>query len=155
MSFATAARRADFEEILKSGNWPGVDLDKTVLIEDDVALARLVAVRVAVGRGALVADDDLRAGAVGELVAGDADLLLMAHGDRRVGVGEAPQHAVRVTVEAAYDCLLSIDGRIDVPLEVGSQVEVAACEKPITFLQPRGALPFWDLLRQKAELLPD
>ena len=66
-----------------------------------------------------------------------------------------PQHAVTVTVEAAYDCLLSIDGRIDVPLEVGSRVEVAAREKPITFLQPRGALPFWDLLRQKATLLPD
>jgi len=66
-----------------------------------------------------------------------------------------PQHAVRVTVEAAYDCLLSIDGRIDVPLEVGSQVEVAAHDKPITFLQPQGALPFWDLLRQKATLLPD
>ncbi|MEX1296376.1 MAG: NAD(+)/NADH kinase [Candidatus Limnocylindrales bacterium] len=65
-----------------------------------------------------------------------------------------PQHAVTVTVEAAHDCLLSIDGRIDVPLEVGSQVEVAAREKPITFLQPRGALPFWDLLRQKATLLP-
>jgi NAD+ kinase len=66
-----------------------------------------------------------------------------------------PQHAVTVTVEAAYDCLLSIDGRIDVPLEVGNQVEVAAREKPITFIQPRGALPFWDLLRQKATLLPD
>ena len=66
-----------------------------------------------------------------------------------------PQHAVTVTVEAAYDCLLSIAGRIDVPLEVGSRVEVAAREKPITFLQPRGALPFWDLLRQKATLLPD
>ena len=66
-----------------------------------------------------------------------------------------PQHAVRVTVEAAYDCILSIDGRLDFALEVGSQVEVAAREKPITFLQPRGALPFWDLLRQKATLLPD
>ena len=66
-----------------------------------------------------------------------------------------PQHAVTVTVEAAYDCLLSIDGRIDVPLEVGDRVEVMAREKPITFIQPRGALPFWDLLRQKATLLPD
>ena len=45
--------------------------------------------------------------------------------------------------------------RRDVALEVGSQVEVAARKKPITFLQPRGALPFWDLLRQKATLLPD
>mgnify|MGYP001816520435 CR=1 FL=1 len=66
-----------------------------------------------------------------------------------------PQHAVTVTVEAAYDCLLSIDGRIDVPLEVGSKVAVAARPTPINFLQPRGALPFWDLLRQKATLLPD
>ena len=33
--------------------------------------------------------------------------------------------------------------------------EIAAREKPITFIQPRGALPFWDLLRQKATLLPD
>ncbi len=72
---------------------------------------------------------------------------------RSVVVGS--QHTVTVTVDAAYDCLLSIDGRIDLPLEVGSQVEVAAAERSITFLQPRGALPFWDLLRQKATLLPD
>jgi len=66
-----------------------------------------------------------------------------------------PQHAVTVTVQAAYDCQLSIDGRLDVPLAVGSQVSVQAREKPIIFIQPRGALPFWDLLRQKATLLPD
>lgn len=66
-----------------------------------------------------------------------------------------PQHAVTVTVEAAYDCLLSIDGRIDIPLDIGSKVEVGAREQPIKFIQPRGALPFWDLLRQKAQLLPD
>jgi len=66
-----------------------------------------------------------------------------------------PQDTVTVTVEAAYDCLLSIDGRIDVALEVGDQVEVLARERPIIFIQPRGALPFWDLLRQKATLLPD
>ncbi|MEA2026322.1 MAG: hypothetical protein U9O18_06495, partial [Chloroflexota bacterium] len=65
------------------------------------------------------------------------------------------QHVVRVTVEAAHDCLVSIDGREEVPLEVGGHVEVSAREKPIHFIQPRGALPFWDLLRQKATLLPD
>jgi len=37
---------------------------------------------------------------------------------------------------------------------VGDRVEVRARQKPIDFIQPRGALPFWDLLRQKAELLP-
>lgn len=66
-----------------------------------------------------------------------------------------PQHVVSATVQAARDCLVSIDGRRDIPLEVGDRVEVRAREKPISFIQPRGALPFWDLLRQKAELLPD
>jgi len=66
-----------------------------------------------------------------------------------------PQHTVRATVKAAHDSLVSIDGRVDVALEVGDAVEVRACEKPIEFIQPRGALPFWDLLRQKATLLPD
>ena len=29
-----------------------------------------------------------------------------------------------------------------------------ACPRPIRFVEPRGRPPFWDLLRQKAELLP-
>jgi NAD+ kinase len=66
----------------------------------------------------------------------------------------SPRHIVRVRVEAASDCLVSIDGREDIPLEVGDAVEVSAREQPIRFIQPRGALPFWDLLREKAELLP-
>lgn len=64
------------------------------------------------------------------------------------------QHVVSVRVEAAYDSLVSVDGRDDIPLEVGDRVEVRARHKPIDFIQPRGALPFWDLLRQKAALLP-
>lgn len=65
-----------------------------------------------------------------------------------------PQHVVRVKVEAAHDSLVSIDGREDIPLQVGDRVEVRARQKPIDFIQPRGTLPFWDLLRQKAALLP-
>lgn len=65
-----------------------------------------------------------------------------------------PQHVVRVTVIDAHDSLVSIDGHEDIPLQVGDVVEVRAREAPIRFIQPRGALPFWDLLRQKAELLP-
>jgi NAD+ kinase len=65
-----------------------------------------------------------------------------------------PQHVVRLRVEAAYDAVLSIDGREDIPLRVGDRVEVRARSRPIDFIQTRGALPFWDLLRQKAELLP-
>jgi NAD+ kinase len=65
-----------------------------------------------------------------------------------------PQHVVSVRVEAAHDALVSIDGRDEIPLAVGDRVEVRARQKPVDFIQPRGALPFWDLLRQKASLLP-
>jgi len=33
-------------------------------------------------------------------------------------------------------------------------VEVRALPRPIRFVEPRGALPFWDLLRTKVQLLP-
>jgi NAD+ kinase len=65
------------------------------------------------------------------------------------------QHVVSATVTAAYDCLVSIDGRDDLPLEVGDRVDVRARREPISFVQPRGTTRFWDLLRQKATLLPD
>ncbi len=61
---------------------------------------------------------------------------------------------VRCLVKDAHEALVSIDGREDVPLAVGDIVEVRALERPIRFVQPDGALPFWDLLRRKVELLP-
>ena len=36
--FATAARRSDFAEILRSGNWPEFDPSNTVLIEEDAPI---------------------------------------------------------------------------------------------------------------------
>jgi NAD+ kinase len=71
---------------------------------------------------------------------------------RSVVVG--PQHSVTVRLLDAFDCLVSIDGREDMPLAVGDAVVVTAREQPIRFIEPRGALPFWELLRRKAELLP-
>jgi NAD+ kinase len=65
-----------------------------------------------------------------------------------------PAHLVSVRVVEAFDTLVSIDGRVDVPLHAGDVVQVGAREAPIRFIEPEGALPFWDLLRQKAELLP-
>jgi NAD+ kinase len=65
-----------------------------------------------------------------------------------------PQHVVRVRVVDAFDCLVSIDGREDLALAIGDVVEVRAREAPIRFIEPRDALPFWDVLRQKAALLP-
>jgi NAD+ kinase len=66
----------------------------------------------------------------------------------------APAHTVSVRVLDAFDCMVSIDGREDVPLRAGDEVRVSARDRPIRFIEPRGALPFWELLRRKAELLP-
>jgi NAD+ kinase len=61
---------------------------------------------------------------------------------------------VRCKVTDAYEALVSIDGREDVPIVVGDIVEVRAVEQPIRLVKPEGALPFWDLVRKKVELLP-
>lgn len=66
----------------------------------------------------------------------------------------SPDHHVLVRVIEAYDSLVSVDGREDFPLRVGDAVEIVARERPIRFVQPRGAPPFWELLRRKALLLP-
>lgn len=71
---------------------------------------------------------------------------------RSVVVG--PSVIVRCRVTDAHEALVSIDGREDVPIAVGDVVEVRSLDKPIRFVQPDGALPFWDLLRKKVELLP-
>ena len=66
----------------------------------------------------------------------------------------SPKQVVRCRVVAATEALLSVDGREDVALNVGDIVEVRAKERPIRLVEPRGALPFWDLVRHKVELLP-
>jgi NAD+ kinase len=71
---------------------------------------------------------------------------------RSIVVG--PQHTVLVRFVDGPPGMVSIDGRDDYAIEVGDEVEIKAVERPMRFIEPRGALPFWDLLRQKAELLP-
>ena len=66
----------------------------------------------------------------------------------------SPLQVVRTRVVDAHEALLSIDGSEDIPLKVGDVVEVAARDRPIRFVEPRSAMPFWDLLRHKVELLP-
>ena len=66
----------------------------------------------------------------------------------------SPDHVVRCRVLEAHEALVSIDGHEDFQLAVGDAVTVAALEHPLRFLEPEGAVPFWDLLRQKAQLLP-
>ena len=66
----------------------------------------------------------------------------------------SPSQVVRARVLDAHEALVSIDGREDHRIEVGDVVEVRALERPIRFVEPDGAMPFWDLLRTKVELLP-
>src|SRR5207245_10999919 len=66
----------------------------------------------------------------------------------------SPRQTVRCKVVDATEALISIDGREDRPIQVGDVVAVSAKERPIRFVEPRGAVPSWDLLRQKVELLP-
>ena len=66
----------------------------------------------------------------------------------------SPKQAVRCRVVDALEALVSIDGREDEPLAVGDVVEVRAMDRPIRLIDPKGAQPFWDLLRHKVELLP-
>ena len=66
----------------------------------------------------------------------------------------SPKQTVRCTVVDAYEALVSVDGREDIPSRVGDVVEVHAVERPIRLIDPEGAQPFWDLLRHKVALLP-
>lgn len=66
----------------------------------------------------------------------------------------SPMQTIRCTVVDAYEALVSVDGREDIPVRVGDVVEVRATERPIRLIAPEGAQPFWDLLRHKVALLP-
>jgi NAD+ kinase len=66
----------------------------------------------------------------------------------------SPRHTVRCRVVDAYDVLMSVDGREDRRLAIGDVVSVCEMGRPIRLIEPSGALPFWDLLRQKSKLLP-
>jgi NAD+ kinase len=66
----------------------------------------------------------------------------------------SPDQVVRAKVLDAHEALISIDGREDHRIEVGDVVEVRALDRPIRFVEPDGAMPFWDLLRTKVQLLP-
>jgi NAD+ kinase len=66
----------------------------------------------------------------------------------------SPRQVVHCRILDAHEALVSIDGWEDRRIEVGDVIEVRAIEQPIRFIEPAGAMPFWDLLRTKVELLP-
>lgn len=71
---------------------------------------------------------------------------------RSVVVG--PSHVVCVRVVGGPPAIVSIDGRDNYPIEPGDSVEIRTLERPLRLVEPRNALPFWELLRQKAAILP-
>jgi NAD+ kinase len=71
---------------------------------------------------------------------------------RSVVVG--PEAVVRTRIVDAHEALVSVDGREDIPVQVGDVVEIRAIERPVRLVEPEGSLPFWDLVRRKVELLP-
>ena len=66
----------------------------------------------------------------------------------------SPSQTVTARIVDAHEALVSVDGREDLPVSVGDVVEVSAGVRSIRFVEPAGAVPFWDLLRHKVELLP-
>ena len=58
------------------------------------------------------------------------------------------------TVVDGEEAVISIDGWIDEPLATGDRVRVSAAPLPIRFAELHGLAPFWDLVRQKVDLLP-
>lgn len=64
-------------------------------------------------------------------------------------------HEVDLTLRGAHDgALVSLDGQLDLPMAVGDRVEVRALPEPMRMIEPTGSVPFYDLLRTKASLLP-
>jgi NAD+ kinase len=135
------------------------------------ALARVVRMDVAIGTshlatfiadGLVVASPTGSTGysfsAGGPIVAPDSRNLIVTpiagylSTIRSVVVG--PDQIVRCRIVDATEAIVSIDGRDDVPIAVGDVVEVRALSRPIQLVEPAGSLPFWDLFRQKVELLP-
>ena len=66
----------------------------------------------------------------------------------------SPSQHVTCTVVAGEEAVISVDGWIDEPLAVGDRVTVSAAASPIRFAELHGVAPFWDLVRQKVDLLP-
>jgi NAD+ kinase len=65
-----------------------------------------------------------------------------------------PSAVVRTRILDAHEALVSVDGHQDIPVGVGDTIEVRSIQRPVRLVEPAGSLPFWDLVRQKVELLP-
>ena len=162
-------------QILRGGRRPAPDGDRLVALNDIVvargSLARVVRLDVAIDDVAprtFVADGLVVAsptGSTGYSFSAGGPILdptepePRRHADRRLPVGDPlgrrrPTQVVRCRVVDAHEALVSIDGREDIPIEVGDVVEVRALERPIRLVEPEGAHAVLGPPPPKVELLP-
>jgi len=66
----------------------------------------------------------------------------------------APSQGVTCTLVQGDDAVVSVDGWVDQVIGVGDRVTVTEAPEPIQFIELPDLAPFWDLVRQKVELLP-
>ena len=66
-----------------------------------------------------------------------------------------PQHVVTVRVLEAPTAWSASTAARTCRCTLGDEVHVTAREQPIRFVEPRGALPFWELLAQEGHAPPD
>ena len=67
----------------------------------------------------------------------------------------SPRHTVsRARRRLAMTACVASTGATTTRSSRASEVEIRALDRPLRFIEPPGALPFWELLRQKAALLP-
>jgi NAD+ kinase len=83
-----------------------------------------------------------------------ADGVVVSSPTGSTGYSFSAGQVVICTVVDGEEAVISIDGWIDEPLATGDRVRVSAAPLPIRFAELHGLAPFWDLVRQKVDLLP-
>jgi NAD+ kinase len=72
---------------------------------------------------------------------------------RSVVAGE--DQVVRLTLRDTHgEAIVSLDGQLDLPMAIGDRVEVRSHPTPFHLIELAGSTPFYELLREKAALLP-
>jgi NAD+ kinase len=69
-------------------------------------------------------------------------------------VAGADQVVSLTLLDTHGQAIISFDGQLDRPLAIGDRVDVRAHPTPFRLIELAGSVPFYDLLREKAALLP-
>ena len=69
-------------------------------------------------------------------------------------VVDAHDHITVKRLSGSDPGVISLDGQADIPMLDGDRVVVRGLDEPLRLIEPAGSVPFYDLLRTKATLLP-